>query len=115
MAFALERKNGRANLTKSQKQKHKTPKPQLNTAEMLESGENDTLLPDHTLATILLHRIRYFTDGAVIGSKAFVNDTFEAARDRFTPTRKTGARRLKGPAKQANNLLFSLRDLRVRL
>jgi REP element-mobilizing transposase RayT len=115
MAFALERKNGHTNLTKSQKQKHKTPKPQLNTTEMLESGENDTLLPDHTLATILLHRIRYFTDGAVIGSKAFVNDTFEAARDRFTPTRKTGARRLKGPAKQANNLLFSLRDLRVRL
>jgi hypothetical protein len=115
MAFALERKNGRANLTKSQKQKHKTPKPQLNTAEMLESGENHTLLPDLTLATILLHRIRHFTDGAIIGSKAFVNETFEATRHRFGPNRKTGARQMQGNAAPAKNILFSLRDLRVRL
>ena len=29
----------------------------------------------------------YFTDGAVIGSKAFVNEAFAAARERFTEKR----------------------------
>ena len=28
-------------------------------------------------------RVRYFADGAVIGSKGFVNDVFEGARERF--------------------------------
>jgi len=31
----------------------------------------------------------YFTGGAVIGSKAFVNEAFAAARERFTPRRRT--------------------------
>ncbi|NJM37684.1 MAG: hypothetical protein HC845_07405 [Akkermansiaceae bacterium] len=57
-------------------------------------------------------RIRYFTDGAVIGSRAFVNQAFTAARDRFGPNRKTGARKLKGAASPAASLLWSLRDLK---
>jgi hypothetical protein len=86
-----------------------------NTAEMLESGDNQTALPDLTIATILLHRLRHFTDGAVIGSKAFVNQTFEAARERFGPTRKTGARQMRGNAAPAKDILWTIRDLRVRL
>jgi putative transposase len=56
-------------------------------------------------------RVRYFTDGAVIGSRAFVNAAFEAARERFGPKRKDGARKLRGPARAAAGVLWSLRDL----
>jgi hypothetical protein len=58
-------------------------------------------------------RVRYFTDGAVIGSKAFVNEAFIRARDRFGMRRKDGARKLRGQAAAASGVLWSLRDLRV--
>ena len=44
----------------------------------------------------LLHcRVRYFSDGLVIGSKEFVNDVFKQRRDFFSPKRKNGARPMK--------------------
>jgi len=86
-----------------------------NTAEMLESEDNETALPDLKLAGMLLCRVRYFTDGAVIGSKAFVNEAFTNARDRFGKKRQDGARRMRGCGKPAAGLLWSLRDLRVRV
>ena len=86
-----------------------------NTAEMLASEDNETVLPDLKLAGMLLCRVRYFTDGAVIGSKAFVNDAFTNARERFSTRRKDGARRMKGSGKPAAGVLWSLRDLRVRV
>ncbi|RYD40183.1 MAG: hypothetical protein EOP83_35640 [Verrucomicrobiaceae bacterium] len=79
---------------------------------MLEENQPQTLLPDLSLAAILLCRIRYFTDGAVIGSKTFVNEVFAAARERFPANRQTGARRLKGTATRAADILWSMRDLR---
>jgi hypothetical protein len=60
-------------------------------------------------------RVRYFTDGAIIGSKDFVNAAFEAARERFGPKRKDGARRMRGSGGAAKGLLWSARDLRVGL
>jgi hypothetical protein len=57
-------------------------------------------------------RVRYFTDGAVIGSRGFVNEAFVAARERFGPRRKDGARKLRGSAAAAAGLLWSARDLR---
>ena len=72
-----------------------------NTAEMLVDGDNETVLPDSGMAAMLRHRVRYFTDGAVIGSKAaFVNEAFDAARKRSTARRKDGARRMRGSGKQ---------------
>jgi REP element-mobilizing transposase RayT len=56
-------------------------------------------------------RVRYFTDGAVIGSRDFVNAAFESARERFGPKRKDGARKLRGNANAAAGMLWSLRDL----
>ncbi len=67
-----------------------------NTFELLEIDDNETALPDLCMAAILWCRVRCFTDGAVIGSKAFVNGTFEAVRDMFTTKRKDGARRRQG-------------------
>jgi hypothetical protein len=48
----------------------------------------------------------------VIGSKAFVNEAFANARERFGPNRKDGARKLKGNGKPASGTLWSLRDLK---
>jgi len=59
--------------------------------------------------------VRYFTDGAVIGSRAFVNEAFTNARERFGTKRKDGARRMRGNGKTAAGVLWSLRDLRLRV
>lgn len=67
---------------------------------------------DITFGKMLRCRIRYFTDGAVIGSRNFVDVAFAESRERFGPKRKTGARRLKGDSKTASGVLWSLRDLR---
>jgi hypothetical protein len=60
-------------------------------------------------------RVRYFSDGAVIGSKAFVNEAYAGARDRFSAKRKDGARKLRGLASPAAGILWSARDLRLRV
>ena len=60
-------------------------------------------------------RVRYFTDGAVIGSREFVNEAFAGARERFSERRKDGARRMRGSGKAAAGVLWSMRDLRLRV
>jgi hypothetical protein len=67
------------------------------------------------MAAMLRCRVRYFTDGAVIGSKAFVNEAFAGARERFTAKRKDGARRMRGSGAPAARELWSMRNLRVRI
>jgi hypothetical protein len=67
------------------------------------------------MAGMLMKRVRYFTDGAVIGSKAFVNEAFAGARERFTDRRKDGARRMRGNGAPVAGTLWSMRDLRVRI
>ncbi len=64
-------------------------------------------LPRH----VLLHcRVRYFSDGLVLGSQMFVDSIFQRYRDRFGPKRKNGAR----PLRFGDwNGLCSARDLRL--
>ncbi len=107
MGLALGRKSGRTVVGEA------APGAMMNTEEMLSSKHNGTVLPDLGVVKMLRTRVRYFTDGAVIGSKSFVNDAFGAARERFSENRKDGARRLKGNAKAAAGTLWSVRDLRV--
>ncbi len=57
-------------------------------------------------------RVRYFTDGAVIGSRRFVNDAFANSRERFGKKRRDGARKMRGEASAAAGMLWSLRDLK---
>jgi putative transposase len=61
--------------------------------------------------------VRYFTDGAALGSRAFVDGLFEQCRERFGAKRRTGARKMRGKAAAgaAAELLWSMRDLRVRV
>jgi hypothetical protein len=65
------------------------------------------------LAKRLRWRLRYFSDGAVIGSREFVDGFFAARRGWFGPKRKSGARRMRSDAAALTQGagLFSLRDL----
>jgi REP element-mobilizing transposase RayT len=110
MGLALQRKGGLAE-TDDQRRSQTS----ATTMGALEAKDNGAVLPDIRMAGMLRHRVRYFTDGAVIGSKEFVNEVFAAARERFTEKRKDGARRLRGNGKPAAGMLWSARDLRVRV
>ncbi len=68
---------------------------------------------DVALRQMLRWKVRYFTDGVAVGSRAFVDGFFEQSRERFGPKRKSGARKMRGKAAGAAELLWSARDLRV--
>jgi REP element-mobilizing transposase RayT len=118
LGMALERKSSNARPEDLRKTNSRSG---MNEAEALaamkrgEGGatESHRYLPELGMAKMLRSRVRYFTDGAVIGSKGFVNEAFAADRERFSVKRKDGARRLRGSAKPAAGTLWSVRDLRV--
>ena len=63
------------------------------------------------LSDALRCRVRYFSDGLVLGSRQFVEEVFTEYRDQFGGKRTTGAR----PMKYAQwDGLCTLRDLRLK-
>jgi hypothetical protein len=109
MGIALGKNSGHA---ENQRRSQTAATVSKNTAELLESKDNETALKDLGMAKMLRCRVRYFSDGVVIGSKEFVNEAFAGARERFGPKRKDGARKLRGAGAAAGGCLWSLRDLR---
>ena len=71
--------------------------------------ENDGEIP---FGKMLHCRVRYFTDGAVIGSRSFVDEAFLKSRERFGPKRRSGARKMNGEAGKASGWIWCLRGLR---
>ena len=67
---------------------------------------------DLKISKVIQCRVRYFTDGAVIGSKSFVDGVFEASREQFGPKRKDGARKPHGSLGEMAGEIWSLRDLK---
>jgi len=63
-----------------------------------------------TLPQVLHCRVRYFSDGVVLGSKTFVEDVFQRNREQFGLKRKSGARPLR---KAEAGELCTMRDLRL--
>ena len=61
-----------------------------------------------SLVELLRLRVRYFTDGVVIGSKEYVEEYFRRYYKKYVPKRKSGARKMKGGDWGG---LMSLRDL----
>jgi hypothetical protein len=121
LGLAIERKSGCA---KEQVTAAKAHRLQAVMEKSLQSGEkpdpnaikqedNNTVYPEMRLSDMLRRRVRYFTDGAVIGSRDFVNEAFASARERFSAKRKDGARAMKGAAKEAKGVLWSIRDLQT--
>jgi len=105
MRMALERKPGRSGAGSSAE----TDGSDRSDGEGSDLPGMDAERP---MARMLLRRIRYFTDGTVIGSRGFVDDVFRAARWRFGPKRKDGARKMRGAGAPAAGKLWSMRDLR---
>jgi hypothetical protein len=67
-------------------------------------------------ATYLRCRVRYFTDGLVLGSRDFVERAFAACRDHFSTARTTGARSLRGlQLPPPPERLYTARQLRIRV
>jgi len=62
------------------------------------------------LQQVLRCRVRYFSDGVAIGSRAFVNDVFRLHRGNFGPKRQDGARPMRFAAWGG---LCAARDLRL--
>jgi len=75
---------------------------------VLESGGELSLLE------ALRCRVRYFSDGAVLGSRQFANEIFARYRSHFGASRREGARPIRGVATASVGGLCTLRDLRLR-
>jgi len=61
-------------------------------------------------AELVRLRVRYFSDGVVLGSREFVEGIFEAQREHFGPKRKSGARRIT----ESDASFYTLRHLRLK-
>ena len=66
---------------------------------------------DLAIAKVVRCRVRYFTDGAVIGSRKFVNDAFKLNREHYSEKRKDGARKPRGALRDLVGEIWSMRDL----
>ncbi|MGI9240380.1 MAG: transposase [Verrucomicrobiales bacterium] len=68
-----------------------------------------------SLAQALRCRVRYFSDGVVLGSQAFVDEFFQSQRAGFGAKRTSGGRRMKGADWGELRALRNLRDGTIRL
>ena len=68
---------------------------------------------DVSISKLIRHRVRYFSDGAVIGGRGFVDEVFRECRDRFGANRKSGARKPRGALAALSGEVWTARDLRV--
>jgi putative transposase len=68
---------------------------------------------DLRISRVIRHRVRYFTDGAVIGGRGFVDEVFRGCRQFFGAKRKDGARKPRGALGKLAGEVWSARDLRV--
>ena len=110
MAGAVEKTVTR--IGKSGAEETKTTRKGMSVEQAAREKEREGEL---SMGQMLRCRVRYFTDGAVIGSKAFVNEAFAASRERFGAKRKDGARKMRGAASAAAPSLWSFRDLKTRV
>ena len=111
MAGALEKLEVRVGLTGEEKTLRKR-KGMTKEQAAREAEREDSLTGEIAFGKMLRCRVRYFTDGAVIGSRGFVNEAFMSARERFGPKRKDGARKMRGSGTAAAGILWGARDLK---
>jgi hypothetical protein len=72
----------------------------------------DSRTTDLVISRVVRHRVRYFTDGVVIGAREYVDEFFKDSRERFGPTRKDGARKPRGALGELAGTMWTARDLR---
>ncbi|MGJ8697859.1 MAG: transposase [Verrucomicrobiaceae bacterium] len=71
--------------------------------------------PDLAIGKAISCRIRYFADGAVLGSKTFVNDVYQQSREHFGTRRQTGARKPRGTLGHLAGQIWTARDLQTEI
>lgn len=64
------------------------------------------------LGRMLHGQVRYFSCGAAVGGREFVEEVFRGCRDRFGSRRTSGARRVRGALAAVAGHVWTLRDLR---
>jgi len=84
-----------------------TPRPGLSPGQLADAQARGGKMPIHLA---LRCRVRYFTDGAALGSAPFIESLFHDHRHRFPPSRASGPRKMRGANWQG---LHTFRDLRV--
>ena len=67
---------------------------------------------DLAISEVVRHRVRYFSDGVVLGGKDFVEEVFQESRERFGTRRENGARKPRGALGVFAQVLWTARDLR---
>jgi putative transposase len=82
-------------------------KPSAKTAAEVLQAKGKVTLPEY-----LRCRVRYFSDGAALGDREWVEGIFGSLRKRFGAKRKTGARPMRG---LLDRDLYTLRDLQRRV
>jgi putative transposase len=83
------------------------PRRGLSPEQLADAQKRRGHLPLHLA---LRCRVRYFTDGAALGSAAFIESLFQQHRHRFPPSRAKGARKMRGADWPD---LHTFRDLRI--
>jgi hypothetical protein len=68
---------------------------------------------DLRISEVIRRRVRYFSDGAVIGGRGFVEEVFRGCREYFGAKRRSGARKPRGALGPLAGVVWSARDLRV--
>jgi REP element-mobilizing transposase RayT len=84
----------------------------MKTPQVVSEMDRLTAGQDVALRQMLRWKVRYFTDGAAVGSRAFVDGLFVECRERFGVKRKSGARKMRGRASGVADRLWTARDLR---
>jgi hypothetical protein len=77
-----------------------------------ELAELEARKDDLAISRVIRHRVRYFSDGVVIGGREFVDEFFRGCRERFGSKRQSGARRPRGALGEMAGEIWSARDLR---
>jgi putative transposase len=62
------------------------------------------------MAEVLRCRVRYFTDGVVLGSQGFVDEFFERQRGASGAKRQSGGRRMRGAEWGGLRVLRALKE-----
>ena len=106
-AKRLDTQVGRNEQTEAKRTRHSMSAEEVK----LEQARDERRMVGILFGKMLRCRVRYFTDGAVIGSRNFVNEVFAGARERFGSRRKDGARKLRGNGAAAAGMLWSMRNL----
>lgn len=82
---------------------------ELTPEEVQEIIDNRGDLP---LSAFLRCRVRYFSQGVIVGSQEFIEGVFDKNRDKFGEKRKTASRKLRY-CSELQDKLFSARDLQL--